>query len=85
MFQQFKPARSLHRGLVPFTTLPLVITAVSSVIFSLLDPRGVQANWLLEIHTGHYGPINLQPYHAYLLGLCVLILVGSGTMLSWRH
>jgi uncharacterized iron-regulated membrane protein len=85
MFHQFKTARSLHRSLVPFAALPLIITAISGVIFSILDKRGIQADWLLEIHTGHYGPINLQPYYAYLLGLCVLILVGTGLMLWLRQ
>lgn len=80
----FKSSRALHRALVPFAAVPLIITAISGVVFSVLDQRGVDADWLLEIHTGHYGPINLQPYYAYLLGICVLILVSTGAILWWR-
>ncbi len=81
----FRNPRALHRALVPFAALPLIATAITGVIFSILGQRGVEADWLLEIHTGHYGPINLQPYYAYLLGLCVLILVVSGALLWWRR
>jgi uncharacterized iron-regulated membrane protein len=79
-----KKSRSLHRALVPFAALPLILTAISGVVFSVLDKQGVEADWLLEIHTGHYGPINLQPYYAYLLGVCVVILVVTGGLLWWR-
>ena len=81
----FKTSRNIHRTLVPFAALPLIITAITGVIFSVLDERGVDADWLLQIHTGHFGPINLQPYYAYLLGLCVLILVITGARLWWRQ
>lgn len=79
-----KNPRHLHRSLVPIAALPLILTAISGVIFSLLDQKGIEADWLLEIHTGHYGPINLQPYYAYVLGVCVLILVVTGTSMWWR-
>ena len=79
-----KASRSIHRSLVPFAALPLIITAISGVVFSVLDERGVDADWLLQIHTGHYGLINLQPYYANLLGLCVLILVITGSAMWWR-
>ncbi|MFM7313972.1 MAG: hypothetical protein ACKO0M_12535 [Cyanobium sp.] len=82
----FKQSRSLHGALVPFAALPLILTAITGVAFSILDRQGVQADWLLEIYSGHFGPIILQPYYAYLLGLCVLILVGTGSILWWhRH
>lgn len=79
-----KQSRSLHGALVPFAALPLILTAITGVIFSILDKQGIQADWLLEIHTGHYGPVNLQPYYAYLLGVCVLILVVTGALMWWH-
>lgn len=79
-----KASRKIHRNLVPFAALPLIVTAITGVVYSLLDERGVEADWLLQIHTGHYGPINLQPYYAYLLGLCVLVLVITGGAMWWR-
>ena len=79
-----KASRNIHRNLVPFAALPLIVTAITGVVYSLLDERGVEADWLLQIHTGHYGPINLQPYYAYVLGLCVLVLVITGGAMWWR-
>ena len=70
---------------MPFAALPLILTAITGVIFSVLDQRGIEADWLLDIHSGHFGPINLQPYYAYVLGLCVLTLVATGAVLWWRH
>lgn len=79
-----KTSRSLHRSLVPFAALPLIITAITGFTYSVLDQREVAADWLLQLHTGHDGPINLQPYYAYLLGLCVLVLVITGAVMWWR-
>lgn len=77
-------SRHIHRSLVPIAAIPLVLTAMSGVIFSVLDQRDIKAEWLLDVYTGHYGPINLEPYYAYLLGLCVLILVSTGAVMWWR-
>ena len=54
--------RKLHRFLVPFVALPLIITASTGTVFSLLERRAVDADWLLEIHKGHFDPLNLTPY-----------------------
>ncbi len=58
-----------------------VVTAITGVIFSVLDQKGIKADWLLDLHSGHYGPINLQPYYTYILGLSILILVVIGMVM----
>jgi hypothetical protein len=73
--------RNLHRFLVPIAAIPLLITAGSGSIYSLLLERGIDAFWLLKIHAGKFGPINLQPYYSILLGILTLILVVSGLQL----
>ncbi len=73
--------RNLHRFLVPIAAIPLLITAASGSIYSLLLQRGIDAFWLLKIHAGKFGPINLQPYYSILLGILTLILVVSGLQL----
>ncbi|MBJ7364161.1 MAG: hypothetical protein JHD39_04565 [Synechococcus sp. SupBloom_Metag_053] len=73
--------RNLHRFLVPIAAIPLLITAASGSIYSLLLERGIDAFWLLKIHAGKFGPINLQPYYSILLGILTLILVVSGLQL----
>lgn len=77
-------SRAIHRALVPVAALPLILAVITRVAFSVLEERGVEADWLLHIHKGEFGPLNLEPYYAYLLGLCVLILVISGVLLWWR-
>ena len=37
--------------------------------------------WLLNIHTGKFGLLNLQPYYSLLLGLLTLALIASGLLL----
>lgn len=71
-------ARRAHRLVVPLAAAPLLLTAVSGSLYSLLLERGIDAFWLLKIHTGRFGPINLQPYYSLLLGGLTLVLIISG-------
>ena len=73
-----KRSRQLHRLLVPLAAAPLLLTAASGSLYSLLLERGIDAFWLLKIHTGRFGPLNLQPYYSLLLGVLTLVLIGSG-------
>lgn len=73
--------RSIHRALVPIAAVPLLLTVVSGVLFSLLAQRGVELEWLLQIHTGHYGALNLSSIYPTLLGLCLLVLILTGLSL----
>jgi uncharacterized iron-regulated membrane protein len=77
-------ARRLHRLLVPLAAAPLLLTAASGSLYSLLLEQGIDAFWLLKIHTGRFGPLNLQPYYSILLGLATLMAVISGISL-WRR
>ena len=71
-------ARRLHRLLVPLAAAPLLLTAASGSLYSLLLEQGVDAFWLLKIHTGRFGPLNLQPCYSILLGLATLVVIVSG-------
>ena len=74
----FKSSRSAHRAIVPIAAAPLILTAITGVVFNLLEVRGIEADWLLDLHIGHFGPLDLEPFYSLVLGLCVLMLVGSG-------
>jgi hypothetical protein len=63
---------------VPIAAAPLLLTAGSGSLYSLLLERGIDAFWLLKIHTGKFGPINLQPYYSLLLGVLTLVVIASG-------
>lgn len=70
--------RRAHRVVVPIAAAPLLLTAASGSLYSLLLERGIDAFWLLKIHTGKFGPINLQPYYSMLLGGLTLVVIVSG-------
>lgn len=70
--------RRLHRWLVPLAAAPLLLTAASGSLYSLLLERGVEAFWLLKIHTGRFGPLNLQPWYPLLLGALTVVVTLSG-------
>jgi len=59
--------RRAHRFVVPIAAAPLLLTAASGSLYSLLLERGIDAFWLLKIHTGRFGPINLQPYYPEII------------------
>jgi hypothetical protein len=63
---------------VPIAAAPLLLTAASGSLYSLLLERGIDAFWLLKIHTGKFGPINLQPYYSLVLGVLTLVVIASG-------
>ena len=70
--------RQLHRWVVPIAAAPLLLTAATGSLYSLLLERGIDAFWLIRIHSGRFGPINLQPYYSGLLGLFTLVVIVSG-------
>ena len=73
-----RQARRLHRWLVPIAAAPLLLTAVSGSLYSLLLEQGIDAFWLLKIHTGRFGWLNLQPAYPLLLGALTIIVTASG-------
>jgi uncharacterized iron-regulated membrane protein len=73
--------RQLHRWVVPIAAAPLLHTAATGSLYSLLLEQGIDAFWLLKIHAGRFGPLNLQPYYSGLLGLLTLVVIISGLAL----
>ena len=75
-------ARKVHRWLVPIAAVPLLITAGTGSLYSLLLEQGIDAFWLLKIHNGDFGVLNLQPFYPLLLGvLTVVVTISGGAML----
>jgi len=70
--------RRLHRSLVPLAALPLLLTALSGSLYGALSARGIEAFWLMKLHTGNFGAVNLQPYYSTVLGVLTLFIAGSG-------
>ena len=77
-----RQARRIHRWLVPIAAAPLLITAGTGSTYTLLLELNIDAFWLLKLHTGQFGWINLQPMYSILLGVLTIVVTVSGlTML----
>ena len=74
-------SRRLHRILVPFAAAPLALTSLSGAIYGTLLYWNMDASWLMRLHTGNFGVINLQPFYSPLIGILTLMLVASGLAL----
>ena len=81
---QQRQARRLHRWLVPIAAAPLLLTAGSGSVYSLLLEQNIDAFWLLKIHTGNFGAINLQPIYSVMLGVLTVVVTVSGLVLLIR-
>lgn len=84
--------RQLHRALVPVMVLPLLLTLTTGVLFQFAvasdglrpvsDQRANDFIWLLDLHRGKFGQINLDFVYPFLnaLGLLTLLITG---VLMW--
>jgi hypothetical protein len=70
--------RRVHRNLVPLAALPLLLTALSGSLYGTLSAQGIEAFWLMKLHTGNFGLVNLQPWYSPILALLTLFVIGSG-------
>ena len=73
--------RKIHRKIAAISAIPLLITIVSGTFYSILQPLGVDAFWLIKWHTGNFGIINLQPFYSIFLGIASIISIISGVKL----
>ncbi len=73
--------RKIHRKITALSAIPLLITILSGSIYSILQPLGVDAFWLIKWHTGNFGVINLQPFYSIFLGMASIISIVSGLRL----
>ena len=73
--------RKIHRKITAISAIPLLITVISGTAFSILQPLGVDAFWLIKWHTGNFGIFNLQPFYSIFLGISSIISVITGVKL----
>ena len=77
--------RKIHRKITAISAIPLLITIVSGTIYSILQPLGIDAFWLIKWHAGNFGIINLQPFYSLFLGIASIISVISGLRLLKKN
>ena len=77
--------RKIHRKVAALSAIPLLITLISGTAYSILQPLGVDAFWLIKWHTGNFGFFNLQPFYSIFLGISSIISVISGIILLQKN
>jgi uncharacterized iron-regulated membrane protein len=80
MANQKLNVRRVHRFLAPIMVLPLLLTLTTGVLFQFADlaKQEDQYDWLLAIHKGHFGALNLAFIYPFLNGLGLLVLAVTG-------
>ena len=76
--------RKIHRKVAALSAIPLLITLISGTAYSILQPLGIDAFWLIKWHTGNFGIINFQPFYSIFIGFASIISVISGINLLKR-
>ena len=76
-----KNQRKIHRKITTISAIPLLITILSGTFYSILQPLGIDAFWLIKLHTGNFGIISLQPFYSIFIGIASIISVISGIRL----
>ena len=77
--------RKIHRKITTISAIPLLITILSGTFYSIIQPLGIDAFWLIKWHTGNFGIINLQPFYSIFLGIASIISVISGIRLLQKR
>ena len=77
--------RKIHRKVAAISAIPLLITIISGTFYSILQPLGLDAFWLIKWHTGNFGIFNLQPFYSIFLGISSIISVISGVNLLQKN
>ena len=63
---------------MPIAAVPLVLTSLSGSLNSALISADIEVPWLLRLHTGNFGLLNLQPYYSTVLGVLTVFIAVSG-------
>jgi len=77
--------RKIHRKVAALSAIPLLITIITGTAFSILQPFGIDAFWLIKWHTGNFGIFNFQPFYSIFLGISSIISVISGFKLLQKN
>lgn len=64
--------------------LPIVLTVLTGSMYQLVDMagRGETFDWLLDLHKGNFGILDLQTVYPFLNSLGLLALIATG-MVMW--
>ena len=74
-------SRKIHRMIVPIAVAPIVLVSFSGALYGTLINFNIEWSWLLKMHIGNFGVLNLQPYYSPILGALTLVVATSGIFL----
>ena len=75
--------RHLHYILAPIMFLPIFLTAITGSLFQVAVITGKSADflWLLELHRGKFGSVNLELIYPLINAFGVLFLAITGIVM----
>ncbi|WP_017296863.1 PepSY domain-containing protein [Nodosilinea nodulosa] len=75
-----KNLRQVHRFLAPLMLLPILLTVLTGSFYQLVDMagKGEAFDWLMDLHKGNFGIVDLQVIYPFLNSLGLLILIATG-------
>ena len=75
--------RYLHYILAPIMFLPIFLTAITGSLFQVAVITGKSADflWLLELHRGKFGIINLELIYPLLNSFGILFIAITGIIM----
>ncbi len=78
--------RYLHYAIAPLMIFPLLLTAITGSLFqvAVLTENSEEFLWLLELHRGKFGIINLEIIYPFLNAFGVLMLAITGIVMWFK-
>ncbi|MFP4134080.1 MAG: PepSY domain-containing protein [Halothece sp.] len=78
--------RQLHRWFAPIMVLPLILTLLTGSLYQVAVLTGEVQDflWLLDLHTGKFGALDLQFIYPFLNAFGILILAVTGITMWWQ-
>lgn len=71
-------SRRIHRIIVPVAVAPIIVVSLSGALYGSLIKLNIELPWLLKVHTGNFGFLNLESFYSPILGVLTLIVAFSG-------
>jgi len=77
--------RHLHKALAPILVLPLLLTVITASLyqFAHLNGNAKYVGWLMSLHRGKFGPLNLEMIYPFLNALGLLTMAITGIWMWW--
>lgn len=87
--RQLQKLKKLHSFVAPIVIIPIILTLITGSAYQVFDLAGNGGNvdWLLDIHKGHFGPLNLEAVYPFLnaFGLLFMAITGGTMWLDLRR